>query len=145
MQTVYLAGLINTQVPASLTWRTRATGALRGHFHVLSPLRGKEDLEQVSADGGITCPGLTSKDIILRDFNDVCNADILLVCLDDFGGDRPLVGTLFELAWAWYFNKTVVAFGDGALYRHPFVQEAICHWFPTLPQACLFLLEQHVV
>jgi len=147
MKTVYLAGLISTEKPASIQWRVEAEFALIGKgFHILSPMRGKENLKATSADGGISTTGNTSRDIILRDYNDIVKSDILLVCLDNFGSERPMVGTLFELAWAWLMNKPVVAFCAASNYlmrNHPFVIQAVAHYFETMPEAVRFVADYY--
>jgi len=122
---VYLAGLISTEVPKSLYWRHEVTPRLEiCGFEVLSPMRGKntEGLMQ----GGLVDPNLTSKDILLRDFNDVKRADVLLAHLELFGSTRPLLGTIAELAWAWQLNIPVVGVAHSAnqyMRHHPFTRE----------------------
>ena len=51
---------------------------------------------------------MTARDIILRDYNDVLAADIVLVNLNTFGCPRPLLGTIFELAWVWQLYSVVI-------------------------------------
>ena len=106
---IYLAGLIATDYPESLTWRDEAEDRLFNCAEVLSPMRGKKNLKDESGDGGITSVSLTSKDIILRDFNDVLAADLVLVNLNTFGSPRPLLGTIYEMAWVWQFRKRCIA------------------------------------
>lgn len=135
---VYLAGLISTEFTKSLEWRVDAEFMLRDSFHVLSPMRGKQDLVSVSKDGGLTDPQLTSADIILRDFNDILRADVLLAHLDDFGSPRPLIGTLIELGWAWEHRKPVLAIADTSnmlMRSHPFIVQAITHYTKSLDEA----------
>jgi nucleoside 2-deoxyribosyltransferase len=147
VKTVYLAGLISTEKPASLEWRHVVEAALKDRFHVLSPMRGKENLAKTSKDGGITDPTLTAKDIILRDYHDVVASDVVLVHLDSFGSDRPLVGTMFELGWAWDMKKPVVAVaaGNNLLMRnHPFVKETVAHYVESLEDAVSVLLRHYV-
>ncbi|MFB3779680.1 MAG: nucleoside 2-deoxyribosyltransferase [Bryobacteraceae bacterium] len=144
-KTVYLAGLIDTARPESLEWRKRAAEALAPYFNVLTPMRGKDDLTYTTRDNGITSDSMSSKDIILRDHNDVIDADIILVNLDTFGSSRPLVGTLFELAWSWQGRKRVVAIltEDNYLMRnHPFVVESVAAYFRSEAEAFEYIKRQ---
>ncbi len=144
-KTVYLAGLIDTDHPESLEWRKRAAEALSPYFNVLTPMRGKDDLFQTSKDGGITHAYLTSKDIILRDHNDVIASDIILANLDTFGSSRPLLGTIFELAWSWEGKKRVVAITSNSNYlmrNHPFVTETVAAYFSNLEDAVEYIKRQ---
>jgi len=143
MPTIYLAGLISTDYPASLEWRQYAESELAAAgATVLNPLRGKANLCEVSLDGGVTFPERTARDIILRDHSDIQAADTILVHLEDFGSPRPLIGTLYELAWCWQLRKPVVAVAkaDNYLMRtHPFVSESVAHYLPTIEEAIEFI------
>lgn len=148
-KTIYLAGLISTDFTESLLWRIDAAPILESSgFNVLSPMRGKEKLALLSKDGGITDPRLTPKDIMLRDYNDVVESDVILMHLDSFGSTRPLLGTIVELGWAWQLKKPIVAIAaeDNILMRtHPFVREAVAHYFPTVEEAVEFSVEHYGV
>lgn len=144
---VYLAGLISTEKPESLRWRLEAEELLKDRCKILSPMRGKENLVKTSKDGGITDPALTPKDIILRDYADVQAADVILVHLDSFGSERPLLGTIYELGWAWMLRKPVVAIAsaDNKLMRsHPFVVDTVAHYTETLDEA-VNILRRHYI
>jgi nucleoside 2-deoxyribosyltransferase len=145
--TVYLAGLISTEFPESLQWRIAVTPVLKeAGFQVLSPMRGKENLAHTSPDGGVTDMRLTPKDIILRDFNDVSRSDVLLTHLESFGSPRPLVGTLYELSWAWYLRTPVVAIirdANRLMLTHPFVIESVAHSFAEVDDAVDFLIQHY--
>lgn len=146
MKTIYLAGLISSDYPESLTWRSNAGFTLQVHFNVLDPLRGKSDLKQVSPDGGLNHPRLSSTDIILRDYNDVKASDIILVRLDNFGSPRPLIGTIVELGWAWLMKKPVIAVAaesNKLMRTHPFVVQCVSHYFNTLDEAVYFCILEY--
>jgi len=143
---VYLAGLISTTHPESLAWRDEAAFRLVENcgLDVLSPVRGKD--MATSTDGGLSTPEQTNKSIILRDYNDIQQADILLVNLNLWGSSRPLVGTLMELAWAWEMKMPVVAVcskGDRLMRDHPFVQECVSHYCETVEEAIDFIGRYH--
>lgn len=143
--TVYLCGLISTDAPESLQWRLDVTSRLSdAGFEVLSPMRSKDPNQLIK--GGLTDPNITSKDIILRDFNDVKRASVILAHLEIFGGFRPLLGTVAELAWAWQFNTPVVgiALPDNFYMRnHPFVREFISHYCEDVESAVDFVLHYY--
>jgi nucleoside 2-deoxyribosyltransferase len=143
MQKIYLAGLISTDFPESLTWRTVAEFVLSEHVTVLSPMRGKANLASKSTNGGLTDPDLTPGDIILRDYNDIRSADIVLVNLETFGSPRPILGTCFELGWAYERRIPVIAVAaeDNSLMReHPFMRAVVTHYFQTLDEALSHVL-----
>lgn len=136
---IYLAGLISTDYPESLLWRKIASERIRelGH-NPISPMAGKKNLAKQTTDGGITSKVATSKGIILRDYRDLRRADVIVANLETFGCRRPLVGTLFELAWAWQLNVPVVAIvaPDNYLFRqHPFISESVAFFKETVIHA----------
>jgi nucleoside 2-deoxyribosyltransferase len=107
---------------------------------VLSPLRGKDMTK--SKDGGLSTPDQGSKSIIIRDYNDIKRADVMLVNLNLWGSTRPLVGTLMELAWAWQMQMPVVAVcakDDVLMRNHPFINECISHYCETMAEAIEFI------
>jgi nucleoside 2-deoxyribosyltransferase len=143
----YLAGLISTDFPQSISWRLAAESALHEHATVLSPMRGKDDLFCTSQDGGLTDPSLTAGDIVLRDYNDIQTADIVLVNLDDFGSPRAPMGTLCELAWAWERRIPIIAVAspDNTLMRnHPFLKAMVTRYFEDLDSAVAHVLSYYL-
>jgi len=143
MKTVYLAGFISTDYPQTYEWRKKAYQLLLGpYFEILSPLRGKENLKAQTTDGGITSTISTPRDIILRDYHDVKRSDVIIANLENYGSPRPLLGTIYELAWSWEHKKPVVAVCSPENYlmrKHPFVAETISHYFETVEEACKFM------
>lgn len=139
---VYLAGLISTDVSKSLQWRVDVKPRLEDlGFEVLSPMRGKDPAKLVR--GGVVDPSLTARDIVLRDFNDIRRSTVILAHLEVFGGSRPLLGTIAELAWAWQLNIPVVGIADfdnvHNMQNHPFTREFISHYFTTHWEAADFI------
>ena len=145
MKTIYLAGLIATDHLETFEWRKEALLELRDLFDVLSPLRGKEQLS--TDDGGVTSNMHTNRDIILRDYNDIVKSDVVLVNLETYGSKRALLGTIYELAWAWHRRLPVVAIAAEDNYlmrRHPFVEQTVCHYHLTVKSACRFINEYFI-
>lgn len=142
MRTVYLAGLISTEARESLEWRHRVTADLAARFKIRTPVLFDASLEVESDDGGMTDRRLTAKDIVHRDYRDVSEADVILVHLEQFDNDRPLMGTLCELAWAWMLRKPVVAIahkGNYVMREHPFIKEFVSHYVETEAEAVQLL------
>ena len=131
---VYLAGAIaGLSGPDATTWRHVACARLadRG-VETLDPMRAKQSLGKESRistefrDYAGWGAFYTSRGIMTRDFNDVQRSDALLVNL--LGLEKPSLGTVMELAWAYAMQKPAVvaieAKGnphDG----HPMLHEAI--------------------
>lgn len=143
---VYLAGLISTDHRTSLEWREEAAYRLSEKgLSVLSPLRGKDF--SYSQDGGITIDDIagaqsTTKDCVMRDYNDIIRAGVLLVNLNTWGSTRPMVGTLMELAWAWQLRKPVVAVcgkDDYLMREHPFIKDSVTHYCEAVEEAVEFV------
>lgn len=142
---VYLAGLISTDAPQSLQWRVDVGPHLElAGFEVFSPMRGKNP--DALVQGGLVDPNVTSRDILLRDFNDVKRASVILAHLEIFGGTRPLLGTIAELAWAWQLNTPVVGVAreDNSYMRnHPFVREFVSHYCGSMWEAADFIINYY--
>ena len=126
---IYLAGFISGKKIVECTdWRLK----IRNYYNQmgwditwLDPLNGKEI-------GTINSDGLKSavpwRGIVDRDFMSVSNADMIVANLSSFGEERPPIGTLSELAWAWTMKKPIVLVsGDFKYFEHPFIKE-FCSW-----------------
>jgi len=134
--TVYLAGAIAGLAYDDATdWRKTATGFLRERgVECLDPMRAKHAL--ASRNGGMISKSFrdyqdngaffTSRGIMTRDFHDVKRCDVLLVNL--LGLQKPSLGTVMELGWAYALQKPAVV----AIERegnphdnHPMIHEAM--------------------
>ena len=144
---VYLAGLISTDFPQSISWRLVANEALHEHATVLSPMRGKDELFRTSQDGGLTDPKLMPNDIVLRDYNDIQAADIVLANLDVFESPRPMIGSIAELSWAWERRIPIIAVAspNNTLMRnHPFIRAMVTRYFDDLDSAVNHVLSYYL-
>jgi len=135
-----IAGLTGVQM---LKWRQEAAAELeeRG-IETLNPMRAKESLVADGQPLGRDFHAyekrgafFTSRGIMTRDYNDVARCDALLVNL--LGLDKPSLGTIMELAWAWQLKKPAVVMieptgnpHDG----HPMIHEAISFRVATLDE-----------
>ncbi len=96
----------------------------------MDPCNGEED---VSADG--LSSSIPSQAIFTRDYQCVKRADLLVVNTDKFGQDRPLVGTIFELAWAFEHHIPVIMITQEEMYRkHPFLENNVAWYFETVEE-----------
>lgn len=143
---VYLAGAIaGRNYFVSKDWREDCSRALRDRgVEPLSPLREKDSLADVKrpvvstnfkdyADMGAF---FTSRGVMARDFNDVKRCDALLVNL--LGLEKPSLGTIMELAWAYALQKpAIVAIeAEGNPHDgHPMIHEAMSFRVDTLEEA----------
>jgi len=78
----------------------------------------------------------TSKGIMTRDFNDVKQADVLLVNL--LGAKTPSLGTIMEMAWAFALQKPCVVAIEATGNphdNHPMIHEAMSFRVSTLKEA----------
>lgn len=112
--------------------------------------RGVETLDPMRRKGILNGPGristnfahyanegafFTSRGIMVRDFTDVKRCDALLVNLRT--SEKPSLGTVMELAWAYAFQKpaVVVIEADGNPHDgHPMIHEAIPFRVETLEE-----------
>ncbi len=140
MFSIYLCGYINgNKLDECLSWRKK----IRNHYDNwkgkekypiswLDPMNGK-NLESISSDGNKS--DIPARAFMLRDYHGVKEANLLIVNLDTFQEKRPLLGTIYELAWAFQDHKPVIAIGTDKNYiEHPFIKETIVSLFPTVEE-----------
>ena len=150
--TLYLLGLINTDIPETIAWRVRAAECLEDTFNVLDPLRGKHALCCTTVDSGITSSAASGKSILTRDYQDVMRSDVILANLQNYGSQRPMVGSMMEMAWAWENRTPVVAIcgissnvysHDYLMRNHPFVSQIVTEYWGDEMSAFEFLRRYH--
>lgn len=141
---VYLAGgIAGLSGKDATNWRLIAARQLSYRdVETLDPMRAKAALgaqARIStdfhdyADRGAF---FTARGIMTRDFNDVKRCDALLVNL--LGAERPSLGTIMELAWAYALQKpAVVAIekSGNPHDNHPMIHEAMPFRVETLDEA----------
>src|SRR3989338_10160368 len=84
----------------SLGWRKSATKYLSKNFEVTHAMRGREEKETFT----------DSRAAVIRDINDIKNADIILV--NDTIKNCSMIGTSMEVFFAHQLNKPVIVFGN---------------------------------
>jgi nucleoside 2-deoxyribosyltransferase len=93
----------------------------------------KTDLEEFKKDAIKKSQGI----LIVKDYQLVVRADIILVNLQIITADKPMIGTMFELAWAWQLKKPVIAIvADNWYSKHPFPFSTFSARVETLDEAC---------
>ena len=131
---VYLAGgIAGLSGPDAIDWRDdMLTRFLEYKVLAREPMRAKRVLrsqESISRDFHTYADKghfFTSKGIMTRDFNDVKQADVLLVNL--LGATTPSLGTIMELAWAYALQKPAVVCIEASGNphdNHPMIHEAM--------------------
>lgn len=137
---VYLAGSIAGKSGEQATgWRELAAQYFYDHnIEVRDPMRSKPELriiDMIAVDGRSYAdwgPFYTSKGILVRDFNDVKQSDVILVNL--LGATRLSLGTTMEIAWAFALQKPIVCVmeSNNIHDNHPMIHEAIGFQVDTL-------------
>ena len=84
----------------SLGWRKEATKLLKNNFDLFHAFCGCERKKKL----------LPIRAAVIRDLNDIKNADILLV--NDTTENVSMIGTSMEVFFAFQQNKPVIVFGN---------------------------------
>ena len=158
MYTLYLLGQV-TANPLTYSWRK----AVEDYFwynkrvNIINPCSNKFDNDILKSSNKdemkFSDTALKEKGIELlphMDRNLVRISNIGFINMNIFSLSRPLIGTLFELAW--FFDapeKTVIGIFSGDptedfQCNHPFVRAAVQSWVNNEIEACI-LLEKFIV
>jgi len=144
---LYLCGQISVAAPESFDWRERVRQyfANRNDFQVIDPCMddfNREMLEKNMEDRAKIYKVRGIKLIVPRDRLYVEKSTIALCNLNLYDPKKPMIGTMYELAW--YLDspeKAVVGIFDGdpakdVYCNHPFVRRVIDVWAKTEKEAC---------
>lgn len=129
---VYLAGQISFNDNRTFEWRNDIRNEYEedNEIEIIDPCNNRFNSNNTNKDhySHENIEVLTSKDK-----NYVLKSDVCIVNLNMYDKNKPLVGTLFELAW--YINhpeKTVIGIcpenESNGYNNHPFVRSAITTW-----------------
>lgn len=144
---VYLAGPITGLTFGDATdWRNDVKKMLPPWIHTLSPLRGKQYLEERSSrDGRIldsyeNYPLSSARGITTRDRWDATRCNVLLVNL--LGATRVSIGTVEEIGWAdaKRIPTILVMEDEGNLHDHSMIRESVGFRVNSLSQAVEILI-----
>jgi len=138
---IYLAGNISAD-PKTYEWREKVTQLLSENYQIMNPAANQFNKDLLSK--GVNDPEKFKKMaikksqhiLIAKDHQLVQDADIILVNLAINTPDKPLLGTIYELAWAWMYRKPVIAIvGDNWYCKHPFVVSTLSGTADTVEEA----------
>lgn len=148
---VYLAGPISGQsYDGSVDWRYEAHDTLANEMECVSPMRGKEFLDQLKGSLPANNEGWEKQGfkplekeligqhaIIRRDFWDVARCDMLLAnLLPAEETNMVSIGTMFELSLAlWFRIPVVVVMNEDNIHNHYFVRESAWVVVATMEEA----------
>lgn len=134
MTKVYLAGKIHGISYADATeWRNRIKREVSGDYVFLDPMSGKEYLSNYD-----TIPissEYSNADIFSRDTDNVLQSSIILANLNYL----PMIGTMFELGYAYRLDKWLIYICDNEYKNHPFISESADHIVPDVDAAIKLL------
>ena len=154
---LYLVGQI-TADRRTYEWRDKVVAFFRGAFNVkvinpCSSLFNQEALASKNTDGNsFSKEALDEKGIALLPYKDKHYVDIanyIFADLNIYSLDKPIIGSFFELAWAFNdSSKMVIGIFDGDpsedfICNHPFIKQTIQVWTKTHLEACE-LLERYL-
>jgi nucleoside 2-deoxyribosyltransferase len=123
------------------------------HFDIISPCKSEFNKKLMEKNVGneekFSKWALRSNSALLipKDRRYVKISDIIIVNMNIYSPERPFIGTIYELAWAYDSpEKMVVGIFDGDPRKdfqcnHPFVRETIHTWAKNEIGACNIILE----
>jgi hypothetical protein len=146
---IYLCGYIGgpAVIDKCIEWRQRIVEKYNDYkgdgqrypIVWLDPINGK-DCKFMDKHG--LKSNVPSHAIMHRDYQCVMRADLIVANMDTFGQERPLIGSVFELAWAWEHHKPIILITDNPMYtEHPFLSYAASHVVSSVDD----LLEKKVI
>lgn len=123
---IYLAGFIcdGPEWAKCKEWRNWYKEK-RPNYIWIDPMDGepKKDMKDHGLQSAIPANAIVS-----RDLASVKNSDIILANTDNFGNERPIIGTVFEMAWSGLLLKPLLVLSKDHWYvKHPFVTQAASH------------------
>lgn len=151
---IYLIGQISVSDPRSYTWRKniRTYFMEDRQFEFIDPCKTEfnDDIMKEYSDG--SDPNRTKvyqtdgiNVLVPKDKMYVMKSTIAIANLNHYDEEKPMVGTMFELAWYHDNNhKAVIGIFDGdpttdKYCNHPFVKESINCWVKDTEEACFAL------
>ena len=125
---VYLCGYMSEKcLDECLGWRKKIVthynnwkGKEKYPICWLDPFNG--EIAHNMSGGGLKAD-IPANTILHRDYAVIQRADLIVANMSTFGQDRPPIGTICELAWAWQQHKPIIMITDQEWYReHPFMK-----------------------
>ncbi|HON21918.1 MAG TPA: hypothetical protein P5345_01715 [Candidatus Paceibacterota bacterium] len=123
---VYTGGAISgLTYEECVGWRIYVASEMPPHIHILSPMRGKENLNDGKIINGSyeQHPLCSQKGILCRDHYDVCRAHLVL--MNFLGAKKLSIGSIMEVAWAYAYRRPLITLmEEDNPHNHPMVREA---------------------
>jgi len=145
---VYLCGYIQGDViEQCYSWRKKIRsfyenwkGTGKNYpISFLDPLNG-ENFNEISPDGLKGC--FPPNAIVHKDYNCVDKCDLVICNTDTFGQNRPLIGSIYELAWAYEKRKPVIMITNDIVFeQHPFITNTVSWYVKSVDE----LLEKKII
>jgi len=144
---VYLSGAMIEDHPDHRTWRKNAIKKLsKLGIATRSPYRGRDKSKIIKVDKyhyTVSTAPISNRLgnlLVARDLKDVEDCDIVLVNLTGTKDERPAIGTISELAWAYSLRKPVICVVDGDTtqpdyFKHPFMHQFVSQWVSDVDEA----------
>jgi len=148
---IYLMGQISGKAPETYRWRKKFREEFENdnQFNIIDPCNNyfNRSLLEKAKKLNFTKEHCTIKEacriqgvdiIVPKDYLYVHISDIGVADLNLYDQNKPLIGTMFELAWySNYPYKTVIAIHKGKdIYKkHPFIQKAVTTWVTDSQEA----------
>lgn len=157
--TIYLAGNITKDI-RTFEWRNKFTELIRAEYTkdqiaLINPAMTEFDKKLRAGYYKTTAQSLKQKNIktqnIFRakDFQLIKNSNIVVVNLDIIDMERPIVGTIMELAWCKdiFYVPTIGIVGDESnIYcKHPWINECLSAKVKDEEEAVKFIKEYLIV
>lgn len=141
---VYLGGKIYYPDPYFARWRQEVASRLYSHgVRALDPILAKERVEGSSSKGSFSDAAFT-----LRDYHMLTSCNLMIANLKLVGDNglcpQPIIGTYFEMAWAWDKKTPILAIVDEDsrfLREHQFLATAVTEWFTDHSAAAKHIVE----
>jgi len=144
---IYLVGQISVAASESFEWRKRVREYFvnRSDFQVIDPCLDEFNTKLRESNISERLMIYQKKGvglIVPRDRNYVAKSTVAIANLNLYDEEKPLIGTMFELAWYHEDqSKAVIGIYDGnpkddIMCSHPFVQSAIDTWTKDEMEAC---------
>lgn len=151
---IYLIGQISVNKPATYDWRKKVREYFMDdrQFYFIDPCKNEfnKAVQDEYSDGSdpdrtkvYTTEGINL--LVPKDKMYVMKSTVAIANLNHYDSEKPMIGTMFELAWYHDNNhKAVIGIFDGdpsndKYCNHPFVRSVINCWVHTEEEACLIL------
>lgn len=139
---IYLAGQISPIKPETYEWRKEVKKYFLNHekFIIIDPCGNSYNRKLLKTQPTYSEINQTPNNKIItpKDKSYVERSTIGIINLIHYDPNKPIIGSLFELAWYQsYPSKTVIGiYEDTILVNHPFVQNAVTTWLTSVHEAC---------